>query len=323
MSKLSTSTTNEGKNNKEWQQKRHSSFLPNPFRVFRLHPLFLIVGIWYAVTGELFLFLLSAIVALQHECAHAFAAYKLGYKLNAIVLMPFGAVIDGDMKGISFKDEIYVALCGPLCNLATAIFFGALWWFQPMTYAFTDTAFYSSLSIALINLLPAYPLDGGRILYCSLARFFSKRQADQTKAEKKARLVCLLITLLFSTFFLLVFAIQCVHRQPNVTLFAFGLFLLVGAFGNKEKDAVYEKIDLSFLPPLEKGVEIRRVAILADSPIKDVFPFLARGSYLIFEVYDKQECLLFELPQNRLAEAFSAAETPYESLLNVWIRIKR
>ena len=77
--------------------------------LFRLHPLFLIVGIWYACTGELFLFLLSALVAIQHECAHAFASARLGYKLNKIVLMPFGAIIDGDLQGISFKDEILVA----------------------------------------------------------------------------------------------------------------------------------------------------------------------------------------------------------------------
>ena len=252
--------TEASKKDRERQKKRRSSFLTkNPFRLFRLHPLFLIVGIWYAVTGELFLFLLSAVVALQHECAHAFAAYKLGYKLNSIVLMPFGAVIDGDLKGISFKDEIYVALCGPLCNLVTAIFFMALWWFAPTMYAFTDTAFYSSLSIALINLLPAYPLDGGRILHCALAHSFSKTQTEQAKAEAKSKRICRLITLLFAAFFLLTFLAQCLQRQPNVSLLAFGLFLLVGAFGNKEKDAVYEKIDFSFLPPLKKGVEIRRV----------------------------------------------------------------
>ena len=79
---------------------------------------------------------MSAIVAIQHECAHAFAAAKLGYKLNKIVLMPFGAIIDGDMSGISFKDELLVAACGPLCNLCTAIFFIALWWLKPTMYAF-------------------------------------------------------------------------------------------------------------------------------------------------------------------------------------------
>lgn len=303
------------KKDKERQTKRRSSFLFNaPFHLFRLHPLFLLVGIWYAATGELFLFLLSALVALQHECAHAFAAYKLGYKLNAIVLMPFGAVIDGDLRGISFKDEIYVALCGPLCNFITAVFFMALWWFAPTMYAFTDTAFYSSLSIALVNLLPAYPLDGGRILCCSLARFFSKSKRGELYAERKAKQICFLITLSFSFSFLLAFLLQCISKQPNASLLAFGLFLLFGALGNKDKGATYEKIDFSFLPPLEKGVEIRRVAVLDKTPIKDVFPFLTRGSFVIFEVYDKQARLLFELPQTQLSSFFNLAKTPYESL---------
>ena len=158
-----------------------------------MHPLFLLFGIWYSFTGELFLFLMSAIVAVQHECAHAFAAYKLGYRLNSIVLMPFGAVIDGDLRGISFKDEIFVALCGPLCNLFTAVFFVALWWLFPTMYAFTDTACYSSLSIALVNLLPAYPLDGGRVLKCVLTRWFLHTSVEQSKAEKRAEWICRIV----------------------------------------------------------------------------------------------------------------------------------
>ncbi len=301
-------------NGERRKRSRSYSLLKNPFRLFRLHPLFLLVGIWYACTGELFLFLLSAVIAIQHECAHAFAAAKLGYKLNAIVLMPFGAIIDGDLKGISFKDEIFVALCGPLCNLLTAIFFVALWWFAPTMYAFTDTAFYSSLSIALINLLPAYPLDGGRILKCSLAKSFAKTQAVQAKAEQKAERICRVVTFVFSASFLLVFVLQVLQNVPNFTLLAFGVFLFVGGMGNKNKSAVYEKIDVSFSPPLKKGVEIRRIAVLDSCPVKDAFRFLARGCYLVLEVYDERENHLFDLSQNQLAELFSIAKTPYESL---------
>ena len=182
----------------------------NPLRVFRLHPLFLLVGVWYAFTGELFLFLLSALVAIQHECAHAFAAAKLGYKLNAIILMPFGAVIDGDLRGISLKDEIFVALCGPLCNLLTAVLFVALWWLMPDAYAFTDVACYSSLSIAVVNLLPAYPLDGGRIVKCALARAFLKGTPEEGRAERYAERICRALTFGFSAIFLLIFTLQCV-----------------------------------------------------------------------------------------------------------------
>lgn len=297
---------------KKERRKKSRSF---PFlQKFRVHPLFLLVGVWYALKGELFLFLLSALVAIQHECAHAFAAAKLGYSLNRIVLMPFGAVIDGDMKGISLKDEIFVALCGPLCNLVTAVFFVALWWLAPTMYAFTDTACYSSLAIALVNLLPAYPLDGGRILKCALARAFLKSTAEEGKAEKKAAKICRIVTLVFAALFLVGFILQCVARQPNFTLLAFGGFLLVGAFGNRNKTAVYSRMDFSLKKALKKGVEIRRVAVLDTCPIKNALRFLSKGSYLVLEVYDQAENFLFTLPQNELSLWFSNSSSPYETL---------
>ncbi len=304
------------KSKKEGRKGRRASFF---FRL-RLHPTFLLMGVWYACTGELFLFLISALVALQHECAHAFAAAKLGYKLKAVVLMPYGAVIDGDLSGISLKDEIFVALCGPLCNFVTALFFMALWWFAPVSYPFTDVAYYSSLTVALVNLLPCYPLDGGRVLRCLLARGFFKRFGRLAEAERAAGRLCKGITLFGATALLLVFLFQAVKGKANFSLLAFGIFLLVGGLGGKG-GGNYEKMDIHFLPNLKKGVEIRRVAVSSECTIKDVFPFLTRGSYLVLEVYGK-EGKRFELPQNRLAEYFARAETPYERIGDLYERKK-
>ncbi len=306
------------KRNAKERRKRPSSLF-RFFHLFRLHPLFLAMGIWYAFTGELFLFFLSTLVAVQHECAHAFAAAKLGYKLNAIVLMPYGAVLDSDLKGISLKDEIYVAACGPICNLVTAVFFGALWWFAPTTYAFTDVAFYSSVSIALVNLLPCYPLDGGRILQCSLTRLFSKTQPVLSVAEKKAARICLGITIFFALQFLFIFALQAMKKQPNFSLLAFAFFLLFGGLGNGDKIGSYQKITFS-PPPLEKGVEIRRVAVLGSCPVKDALRFVARGSYLVLEAYDEEGNRLFDLPQNEFSSLFEKSETPYETLVELHAR---
>ena len=282
--------------------------------LFRLHPLFLLVGVWYAITGELFLFLLSTLVAIQHECAHAFASARLGYKLNKIVLMPFGAMIDGDLRGITFRDEIFVALCGPFCNLITAGFFVSLWWLAPTMYAFTDTACYSSLSIALVNLLPAYPLDGGRVLKCALARSFLKRQPNPQKAEEQARRICRIITLVLSAALFLTFLLLCLQKTVNLTLLTFSIFLTVGAFGNKDKQAVYHRIDFSVKDALRRGVEIRRVAVLDTCTVKSALRFLSVGSYLVLEVFDEQESHLFDLPQNLFASLFTKADTPYETL---------
>ncbi len=282
--------------------------------LFHIHPLFLLCGIYYACKGELFLFLLSALVAIQHECAHAFASAKLGYKLNKIVLMPYGAVIDGDLRGISFKDEIFVAICGPLCNLLTAAGFVALWWLTPTMYAFTDTACYSSLSIALVNLLPAYPLDGGRILKCTLARAFLKKRPEEGLAEKKAEKICRAVTLFFAVLFLVFFLLLCLRGSPNFSLLTFGVFLIVGAFGNRDKRAIYDKMDFSCRDALSKGVEIRRVAVLESCSVKNALRFLGNGSFLILEVYDENERHLFDLSQNELAELFTQSDSPYETL---------
>ena len=271
-------------------------------------------AVWYCFKGNLFLFLMSCLVAVQHECAHAFAAAKLGYKLNKIVLMPFGAVIDGDLRGVSFKDEIIIALYGPLCNLFTAAFFAAIWWFTPDTYAFTDTACYSSLAIALVNFLPAYPLDGGRILRAALARSFSKRYAETVKAEKKAAKICALLSLVIATLALTIFIISIFRKTPNLSLLPFASFLFVGVIGNKNSPATYEKMDFSCGDAIKKGVELRRVAVSEHCPIKNALRYISPGSYLVLEVYDDNEQQRFELPQNELSEYFQRAPSPYTTL---------
>lgn len=268
-----------------------------------LHPLFIIVGIYYVCIGAPFLFLGSCIVALQHECAHAFEASKLGYKLHKIVLMPFGAVLDGDLSDASVHDEIRIALAGPLCNLITAGFFGALWWFFPDTYAFTDTAFYVSLSIALVNLLPAYPLDGGRVLRGTLLSL----RVD----EKRTKRICLALTLLFSVLFFVLFFLYLAQGKVNVTLPIFGSFLAVSVLGNGNKDAVYRKIDFSLPDALARGVELKRVAVLATMPVKNAFRYIGQGTYLVLEAYEADGTKAFELPQNELSEWFLVAPTPY------------
>ena len=91
-----------------------------------VHPLFWVSGIYFCLTGRLFVFLLLTLSALEHECAHAFAAARRGYALNRVVLMPYGAVVRGDIGGISLRDEIAVAAAGPLVSGATALGFVAL-----------------------------------------------------------------------------------------------------------------------------------------------------------------------------------------------------
>ncbi len=286
---------------------------------FSLHPAFFLVGVFYSLTGELPVFLMTTLIAIEHELAHAFAAARLGYRLNKIFLMPYGAVIDGDLKDVALKDEIAVAISGPLCNLFTAAGFAALWWFFPVTYAYTDTACFLSLSIALVNFLPAYPLDGGRVLNCALTLFFLNREEGRTRqanAERRAERVCIAITLVISVGLALGFFALWKRGAPNYTILGFIFFLIVGCFGSKE-DARYLKIGYSNLSALKNGVEIRRVAMLESAPLKSALRYLCRGKYLVLEVYDGNERRIGEIRQSEFSKYFQTASiyAPIGSIL--------
>ena len=143
-----------------------------------VHPLFLLVGLLSALFGGLPMFIISAVTALLHECGHIFCAARMGFECKNIKLMPYGAAAVCDIEGISPKDEIKLALAGPLVNLILCIAVAGLWWFYPVTYAYTDTVFAANASMLIINLLPAYPLDGGRVAGGALTKFLKPKTVN-------------------------------------------------------------------------------------------------------------------------------------------------
>lgn len=231
---------------------------------------------------------MSAIVALQHEYAHAFTAAKFGFRMQRVVLMPYGAVISGDFDGISPLDEFKVAISGPLCNLCTAVFFVALWWIFPDAYAFTDVACFASLTVFAVNLLPAYPLDGGRALFCLLKHLFSRRGIAYNDAVKRARRICKATSFSVSGLLLTTFIALQVFGAQNFTLLFFSAFVAVGAF-EFHGDNAYERLPFSIYSDLKKGAEIRSVALDSSVPAKRAAAFLERGKYLVLEIYENGE----------------------------------
>ena len=227
---------------------------------FGIHPTFFIMGLYFAFTGKVFSFLTYTICAVLHELGHAFVSEKLGYMLTKVTLMPYGAVISGDLTGLRFVDEIAVAFAGPILNFFVAIFFIALWWIFPDTYAYTDLIVGANLSLAFINLLPAYPLDGGRLLYASIAR----------KSEKKARLICRVVSCFISAIIIGLFVFSIVIKQTNITILFFAIFILIGAF-SRGKDNKYVRFYSQFKESkLRCGQEEKLLVFSKNSTVKDL-----------------------------------------------------
>lgn len=259
------------------------------------------MGAVQCFTGELFSFLLIVVCALLHELAHAYAGAQLGYRLNRIVLMPFGAMLDSDLDELSAKDEIFVALAGPFSNLFCAALFLALWWCFPTAYAYTDTAFFASISLGICNLLPAYPLDGGRVLRALLYQAFNKT-LPPAKAEKKANFSVKTVAVLITVLLLILFLVTALQKTPNWTLLSFCVFLLFGIF--ERKNTAYLRIDFSVQDALSRGIEIKHVAVFEDCTVKRALTFLSQGQYLILDVYTKNERYVGSVSQNELSKFF-------------------
>lgn len=123
-----------------------------------------VIGI-FDKTGSVFLCILSG---LFHETGHLAVLLKSHEKPKKICLTPFGMRIERDSEStLSFKREAFCAFAGPLVNLVlSAVFYGT--YFSKINFI-----------IALMNLLPAEPLDGGKILENLL-----KTKLSFVKAEK-------------------------------------------------------------------------------------------------------------------------------------------
>jgi Zn-dependent protease/CBS domain-containing protein len=135
-----------------------------------------------------------------HEIGHMLVARRLGLTAKAVILLPLGGVTVFDearpaqpeSREILWKREVLIALTGPLVNfalaiIAAAIIFatvpGANLWQWPFLQSsnLPRSLVWANLYLGGLNLLPAYPLDGGRVL-----RAFFARSIDSAAATRRA-----------------------------------------------------------------------------------------------------------------------------------------
>jgi Zn-dependent protease len=105
---------------------------------------------------------------LLHELAHAFVAKKQGLTVKSIVLNLFGSASNFKEESPNSRAEFWRAVVGPLTNLGLAgVFFGVANLPAPSNPLISAIALYLlgiNFLLGVFNLLPAYPLDGGRVL---------------------------------------------------------------------------------------------------------------------------------------------------------------
>lgn len=169
----------------------------------RLHLTFLLLVAWVgaiywrsggpaaALDGVLFIILVFLCVVL-HEFGHVAAARRYGVRTPDITLYPFGGVASLERMPESPRQEIVVALAGPLVNVAIAavllVLLGARFDFrqvaeiQQAQMSLLGRLAAVNVILVLFNLIPAFPTDGGRVLRAALSLRMDRVRATRVAA---------------------------------------------------------------------------------------------------------------------------------------------
>jgi stage IV sporulation protein FB len=190
---------------------------------------FLLLLLLYGLLGLMPQVMTVFAVCFIHELAHVLVAKGYGFRVKEIELLPFGGVArieDLDLAAFDPEVELNIALAGPLQNIFMAgiglVLRHFLVWQEDLAAFFI----YCNLGMALLNLLPLLPLDGGRIYRAYLARRLGFRQATERVAGWGRLLGILLLGIgLVGAFF----------SWLNLTFFFVALFIYRAA--NRERTA--------------------------------------------------------------------------------------
>ena len=164
--------------------------------------------------------LLFWVAAILHELGHLLALYLLGGRVSRFCFRLSGGELQYDGKHLSYGKEILLALAGPGVNLLCAWLCGWLAAFghRELLYQFSGC----HLVLAFFNLLPALPLDGGRVLQSLLELRYPM------EGEHLASLVSLCVGVI-----LLLLGLVVLLRGGNLTLFSAGGVILLRSLGKK------------------------------------------------------------------------------------------
>lgn len=145
---------------------------------------------------------------LLHELAHSLVAKRYGIPVKSITLFIFGGVSDIAKEPQDFHQEFKMSIAGPLTSLGLGAIFAVLLWLvshgntnsgNTLTNLLQGIFFYGSIAnvmLGVFNLVPAFPLDGGRILRAALVKW----KKDYHQATKIATTVGVMISYIFMGF---------------------------------------------------------------------------------------------------------------------------
>jgi len=131
-------------------------------------------------------------LVVMHEYGHALTARHYGIRTRGITLYPIGGVAMLEGMPDNPRHELHIALAGPAVNFVLAAGLFSVSLLVGGAGSFVGLLIYANLVMGAFNLLPAFPMDGGRVLRSALAMRMSATRATQL-ATRVARGLAILM----------------------------------------------------------------------------------------------------------------------------------
>ncbi len=209
----------------------------------------------YSVAMAVSIFL----AVLIHELSHSLVAKRLGAKVREIVLFIFGGVASIEELPKEPKKEFAIAIAGPLASLVLSLFL-----LTP--FRFLRLFGYFNLILAIFNLIPAFPMDGGRILRSLLAKRYGYVRATRISAGVGKFLA--IIMGIFGLFY-------------NIWLTLIALFIYMGAV-EEERAVTLEGLLANY--KVKDVMTLNPICVSPDMTVKDVVNLMLRQKHLGYPV---------------------------------------
>lgn len=290
-------------------------------------------GSWTDAAQNVGFILVLFVIVVMHELGHALAAKRFGIRTRDITLLPIGGVARLERMPEKPWQELLVALAGPAVNVAlAAILFGVLvplvafaelWRFDLSLLGgnFLVRLLHVNIFLAAFNMLPAFPMDGGRVLRAVLAM-----KMEYPRATRLAATIGQMMAFVFGFIGILL-------PQPFLVIIA--IFIWIGA--GQEASYVQTKWALSGVP-IERMMITDFRTVDADDPLSVAadhilagfqhdFPVVANGRVVgVLTRGDLLKALAKEgttLPVGAVMQTHFETAQPFEMAERVFERLQR
>jgi len=234
-----------------------------------------------------------------HELMHYLAARILGFSGFDIEILPIGAVLKvKDLDEATATEDLIISLAGPMFNLLIAATFYIL--FRVYNIPYLHLIYKTNLALGIFNLIPAFPLDGGRVLRDILSIHTIYRKANK---------VSIRVSMVLGSIFMFIYFVSVSANKSNFNLGLICIFILISSVKEKER-IVYLIMGYIIKKKhrfIKRGyVENRSFSIFCQQNLLSVLGIIDKNKYNLFTVLDENMSVIETLYEEEIIEAIKA-----------------